>query len=167
MRIGNIAAVSCLTGILALAPKPARAQDMGIEIGSKAPAAAVETLDGKPANLSQFVGKTPVLIEFWATWCPNCHELEPHLKEVAQKYAKQVRFVGVSVSVNQSPERVRAYVAKHGMPGDQLFDTKGNATGAYDVPATSYVVVLDRSGKVVYTGLGGDQDLEKAIKKAL
>ena len=166
MRIENIAALLCLTGV-ALGPRVARAQDMGIEIGAKAPAAAVETLDGKPANLSQFVGKTPVLIEFWATWCPNCHELEPHLKEVAQKYANQVRFVGVSVSVNQSPERVRAYVAKHGMPGDQLFDTKGNATGAYDVPATSYVVVLDRSGKVVYTGLGGDQDLEKAIKKAL
>lgn len=166
MRIENIAALLCLTGV-ALGPRVARAQDMGIEIGAKAPAAAVETLDGKPANLSQFVGKMPVLIEFWATWCPNCHELEPHLKEVAQKYANQVRFVGVSVSVNQSPERVRAYVAKHGMPGDQLFDTKGNATGAYDVPATSYVVVLDRSGKVVYTGLGGDQDLEKAIKKAL
>jgi thiol-disulfide isomerase/thioredoxin len=157
----------CLTGLAALAPRAARAQDMGIEVGSKAPAAAVETLDGKPANLSQFIGKTPVLMEFWATWCPNCKELEPHLKEVAAKYANQVRFVGVSVSVNQSPERVRAYVAKHGMPGDQVFDTKGNATGAYDVPATSYVVVLDRTGKVVYTGLGGDQDLEKAIKKAL
>jgi ribosomal protein S5 len=35
------------------------------------------------------------------------------------------------------------------------------------VPATSYVVVLDRKGKVVYTGVGGDQDLEAAIRKAL
>lgn len=166
MRIAVTASL-CLSAALAFAPSVARAQDMGIEVGSKAPAAAVETLDGKPADLSQFIGKTPVLIEFWATWCPNCKELEPHLKEVAAKYAKQVRFVGVSVSVNQSPERVRAYVAKHSMPGDQVFDTKGNATGAYDVPATSYVVVLDRTGKVVYTGLGGDQDLEKAIKKAL
>jgi predicted transcriptional regulator len=76
-------------------------------------------------------------------------------------------FVGVSVSVNQSPDRVKAYVAKHEIPGDQFFDRNGAATGAYDVPATSYVVVLDKSGKVVYTGLGGDQDLEKAIKKAL
>ena len=153
-----------LTTVLAL---PARAQDMGIEIGSKGPAAAVETLDGKPADLAQYVGKSPVVIEFWATWCPNCRELEPHLKAVAAKYASQVKFVGVSVSVNQSPDRVKAYVAKHGIPGDQYFDKTGAATGAYDVPATSYVVVLDKSGKVVYTGLGGDQDLEKAIKKAL
>jgi thiol-disulfide isomerase/thioredoxin len=145
----------------------ARAQDMGIAIGTKAPGAAVETLEGKPADLSQYLGKTPVLIEFWATWCPNCKELEPHLKAMHAKYGKQVQFVGVSVSVNQSPERVKAYVAKHGIPGEQVFDRKGAATGAYDVPATSYVVVLDKSGKVVYTGLGGDQDLEKAIKKAM
>jgi thiol-disulfide isomerase/thioredoxin len=156
-----------LTSALLGAPAAGRAQDMGIEIGSKAPAAAVETLEGKPANLAQYVGKTPVLIEFWATWCPNCRELEPHLKAVHAKYGNQIKFVGVSVSVNQSPERVKAYVAKHGIPGDQFFDTKGAATGAYDVPATSYVVVIDKSGKVVYTGLGGDQDLEKAIKKAL
>ena len=143
------------------------AQDMGIELGARGPGAAIETLDGKPADLSQFVGKTPVLIEFWATWCGNCKELEPHMKAMHAKYGTQVQFVGVAVSVNQSPERVKAYVEKHGVPGAQFFDKKGTATGAYDVPATSYVVVLDKSGKVVYTGLGGDQDLEKAIKKAL
>jgi thiol-disulfide isomerase/thioredoxin len=145
----------------------ARAQDSGIEIGARGPAAAVETLDGKPADLAQFVGKTPVLIEFWATWCSNCRELEPHMKAMHARYGARVKFVGVAVSVNQSPERVKAYVAKHGIPGEQFFDRRGAATGAYDVPATSYVVVLDRTGKVVYTGLGGDQDLEKAIRKAL
>ena len=156
-----------IVGLTTVLAGGVRAQDMGIEIGSKGPAAAVETLDGKPADLAQYVGKAPVLIEFWATWCPNCHELEPHLKAVHAKYSSQVKFVGVSVSVNQSPDRVKAYVAKHEIPGDQFFDRNGAATGAYDVPATSYVVVLDKSGKVVYTGLGGDQDLEKAIKKAL
>lgn len=149
------------------APTAARAQDLGLEIGSTAPPAKVYTLDGKEADLAQYIGKTPVLIEFWATWCPNCHELEPTLLEAAKKYGDRVKFVGVAVSVNESPERVKAFVAKHGLPGDQFFDTKGNATGAYDAPATSYVVVLDRAGKVVYTGLGGKQDLEAAIKKAL
>ena len=48
-----------------------------------------------------------------------------------------------------------------------LYDRKGDASEAYDAPATSYVVVLDRTGKVVYTGAGGDQDLEAAIRKAL
>jgi thiol-disulfide isomerase/thioredoxin len=127
----------------------------------------VYTLDGNPADLAQYIGKTPVLIEFWATWCPNCAELEPTMLEVAKKYGDRVKFVGVAVSVNESPARVKAFVAKHGLPGDQYFDTRGDASGAYDAPATSYVVVVDKTGKVVYTGLGGKQDLEAAIKKVL
>ena len=87
--------------------------------------------------------------------------------EVAKKYGQRVKFVGVAVSVNETPARVKAFVAKHGLPGDQYFDTKGEASGAYDAPATSYVVLIDRTGKVAYTGLGGKQDLEAAIKKVL
>jgi thiol-disulfide isomerase/thioredoxin len=147
--------------------RPAHAQDLGIQIGSTAPAAKVQTLDGKDADLAQYIGKTPMLIEFWATWCPNCKELEPTLVSVAKKYGAQVKFVGVAVSVNETPERVKAFVAKHSLPGDHFFDNKGNASGAYDAPATSYVVVINKAGKVVYTGLGGRQDLEAAIKKAL
>jgi predicted transcriptional regulator len=71
------------------------------------------------------------------------------------------------VSINQSPARVKAYVAKNKLPWIQVFDRKGEASGAYDAPATSYVLVLDAAGKVVYTGLGGKQDLEPAIRKAL
>jgi thiol-disulfide isomerase/thioredoxin len=143
------------------------AQDIGLELGTMAPGAKVETLDGKPAELSTYIGTKPALLEFWATWCANCHELEPKMKALHTKYGSRVSFVGVAVSVNQSPERVKAYVAKHKLPWAQLFDRRGNASGAYDAPATSYVVVLDRAGKVVYTGLGGKQDLEAAIRKAL
>jgi thiol-disulfide isomerase/thioredoxin len=152
---------------LALTPAAGFAQDLGIEVGSTAPAAKVFTLDGKEANLSQYIGKTPIVMEFWATWCPNCKELEPTLVAALKKYGTQVKFVGVAVSVNESPEKVKLFVAKHGLPGDHYFDTKGEATGAYDVPATSYVVVINKAGKVVYTGLGGKQDIEAAIKKAL
>jgi thiol-disulfide isomerase/thioredoxin len=154
-------------GLTALLPSASRAQDMGIEIGSQGPSAKVFTLDGKEADLGQYVGKTPVLIEFWATWCPNCKELEPAMKAAATKYGDKVKFVFVAVSVNQSPEKVKAFLEKHALPGEHYFDTKGNATGAYDVPATSYVVLLDKRGKVVYTGLGGRQNLEAAIKRIL
>ena len=159
--------VAGLLGGVAAAPATLHAQDVGIEVGARAPAAKVFTLDGKEADLSQYIGKTVTVIEFWATWCPYCKELEPTLLEALKKYGTQVKFVGVAVSVNESPERVKAYVAKHSLPGDHYFDTKGNATGAYDVPATSYVVVINKAGKIVYTGQGGKQNLDAAIKKAL
>lgn len=166
MRL-SIAVAGLVVAAVMAAPSGARAQELGLRVGSTAPPAKVFTLDGKEADLGQYLGKTPVLMEFWATWCPNCAELEPTLLDVARKYGQRVKFVGVAVSVNESPARVKAFVAKHGLPGDQYFDTKGNATDVYDAPATSYVVVIDKTGKVAYTGLGGKQDLEAAIKKVL
>ena len=85
------------------------------------------------------------------------------------KYSGKVTFVNVSVSVNQSPALAQRYVTAHKMGGVHYYDTKGDATGNYDVPATSYVVVIDKAGKVVYTGVGGDQGprIEAAIKKLI
>jgi thiol-disulfide isomerase/thioredoxin len=145
---------------------PAIAQDLGIEVGSQAPAVIVHSLDGKQVDLAQYIGKTPMLIEFWATWCANCRELMPALLEAEKKFGKKVKFVALAVAINQSPERVRRYIAAHPLPHETYYDTDGKAAGAFDAPATSYVVVLDKGGKVVYTGLGGKQDLEAALKKA-
>jgi thiol-disulfide isomerase/thioredoxin len=158
--------LALLAAALTVAATPLAAQDLGPPVGSTAPAAAVQTLDGKPANLSRWIGKTPVVLEFWATWCPNCKELEPEMAAAARRYAGKAAFVAVAVSANQTAERVRRHLARSPIPMTFVYDHEGEATGAYDVPATSYVVVLDRAGKVVYTGLGGKQDIEGALRKA-
>jgi thiol-disulfide isomerase/thioredoxin len=168
-RRANLAQFSLATMIAAgffFAP-PALAQDLGIEVGSTAPAVVVQSLDGKSVNLGQYIGKTPMLIEFWATWCPNCRELMPTLLDAQKKYGQKVKFVNLAVAINQSPEKVRRFLAAHPLPHETFYDLDGKAAGAFDAPATSYVVVLDKSGKVVYTGLGGKQDLDAALKKAL
>ena len=162
----HIAAVAITTLIGIAAPHVARAQDSGLDLGALAPSAIVQTLDGKPVDLAK-IATGPAVIEFWATWCENCEALLPTMKKAAAAYGKKVKFVAVAVSVNQSVNRVKLYVAKHGVPGEQYFDAKGDATGKWDVPATSHVVVLNKAGKVVYTGVGGDQNIEAAIRKAL
>ena len=144
------------------------AQETGLPIGAKAPTSTlVETLDGKPFDIGQYVGRTPVLLQFWATWCPNCKQLEPAMEAAAKKYAGRIKFVAIAVSVNQSPERVKLYAEKHALPGEVYFDRKGNAADSYDAAATSYIVVLDKNGSVVYTGLGGTQNIEAAVKKGI
>ena len=149
------------------APATGFAQESGIEVGSQAPAAAVETLDGKAFDLAQYIGKGPAVFQFWATWCGNCKALEPQINAAMQKYGDKVKFVAVAVAINQSVERVKAYRDAHKMKQEIVFDRKGNAAGNYDVPATSYIVVIDASGKVVYTGVGADQNIEAAVKKAM
>ena len=164
MRLRALAPLAAL--VVLLAPRPARAQ-LGIALGDAAPDVAVETLDGRAARLGPAIAGKPAVIEFWATWCGNCRELEPRMQAAQRAYAGRVAFVGVAVSMNQSPERVRRYVAEHLTGFTHFYDRRGDAVGDYDVPATSYVVITDRSGKVVYTGLGGTQDIDAAIRKAL
>ena len=161
----SILAASLLAASALVAPLGA--QSVGLPIGTVAPAAQVQTLDGKVIDLKQYIGTTPVVFEFWATWCPNCAELEPTMLALRQKYGDRVKLVGVAVSVNQSPARVKAYAEKHKLPLEVVWDHEGIATDVYSAPATSYVVVVDKAGKVVYTGLGGKQDLDAAVAKAL
>ncbi|MGK2962071.1 MAG: TlpA family protein disulfide reductase [Gemmatimonadaceae bacterium] len=142
-------------------------QESGIPVGTRAPSALVKTLDGKPVDIGSWVGKVPIVIEFWASWCSSCKELESTFAAMERKYGSRLKFIGVAVSVSQSPERVKAYTTKYKYRHETLFDTDGQATEAYDVPGTSYVVVVNRKGTVVYTGIGGRQNLEPAILKAL
>lgn len=152
---------------LALVSSSARGQDGGIALGASAPSASVETLDGKRVDLGTLFGKTPVVLEFWATWCPSCEELEPALQAVQKKYAGKVRFASIAVAINQSPERVRRWVARHNPQREMYYDHAGDAAEEYDAPATSYIVIVDSKGRVTYTGVGGKQDLDAAIAKLL
>lgn len=156
-----------VAGSSVVRPIAALAQDGGIALGTVAPSAAVRSLDGKTVQLSAVVGTGPALVEFWATWCPNCKQLEPVMTAAQTKYAGRVKFVTVAVAINESIERVRKHAAAHNMAPTVVYDADGSAATAYDAPATSYVVVIDHAGKVVYTGVGGTQDLDAAIRKAL
>ena len=143
------------------------AQDIGLPIGSTAPAVALEDLDGKSVDLGRYVGKQPALLEFWATWCPLCKALEPTLKAAYARFGGTVRFVAVGVGVNQTPASIRRHLADHPLPFPVLFDARGAAVRAYQAPTTSYIVVLDKAGKVTYTGAGAEQDVATALEKVV
>ena len=71
----------------------------------------------------------------------------------------------MNVTVNQSRDRVRRYLEKNRPPFRTLYDEEGTSIRAYQAPATSYVVIVDRSGKIAYTGSGGTQDLDGVLRR--
>jgi thiol-disulfide isomerase/thioredoxin len=160
-RLMMMLAVLSLTAGL----KPLGAQESGIGVGATAPAVKVNDLDGKLVDLGQYIGKRPVFLEFWATWCELCEELLPELRAAQAAYGSKVEFFGVNVAVNQSVEKVRKYLQVHNPGFRTLYDDEGASIRAYQVPATSYVVIVDRAGKVAYTGSGGSQNFDTVLRK--
>ncbi|MEZ4416550.1 MAG: TlpA disulfide reductase family protein [Gemmatimonadota bacterium] len=149
----------------ALLPSALSAQSSGVgpSLGTPAPAATLEDLDGNAVDLLQYTRGKPALIEFWATWCENCEALQPQLDRIHDAYGDRVAVVAVAVGVSQSLRRVRRHVEQHEPGYPYLWDGKGTAVRAYDATTTSVVVILDAQGKVVYTGVGADQDLLGAM----
>jgi len=155
-------------GLLLLAPAMLRGQEIiGIPVGESPPAVTIENLNGDSVALSQWIGKKPVIIEFWATWCPICAELLPRMEAAQRKFGDRVEFLIVAVAVNQSKNSVRRHLERHPMPFTFLWDGNGAAVRAFQAPSTSYIAVLDAKGRVVYTGVGADQNIEAALEKTV
>jgi thiol-disulfide isomerase/thioredoxin len=155
--------VAALAGT-ALVPGAATAQDViGLPLGTQVQPVTLETIAGDAVDLGQWVGRKPVLIQFWATWCPTCAQLQPRLDAAHARYGEQVEFIAVAVAVNQTKRAVTRHLERHALPFRMIWDTQGRATRAFNAPATSFIVILDAAGRVAYTGLGASQDIEAAV----
>lgn len=149
--------------LLAL-PAGATAQEEGITVGSRAPAVVIDQLDGQRVDLDSIIGAKPLLIEFWATWCLSCEAMLPRLTVAHERFGDDVEFIGINVTVSETRAGVATYVAEHDPPFLTLYDDAGAAARAYDPPATSFIVIVDAGGQVVYTGVGGTQNIEPALR---
>lgn len=58
--------------------------EVGPNAGQRAPSFRLPTLAGGEVSLADFKGQ-PVILEFWASWCPNCNATAPHLEAFAQQ----------------------------------------------------------------------------------
>ncbi len=141
--------------------------EIGIAVGEVPELVEIEDLDGAPIDLSQFVGEKPVLFEFWARWCENCLALAPQLDAAYEAYKDRMNFVAIAVAVAQSKRSVKRHLESEPVPFPTIWDTGGRAVRAFLAPATSYIAILDADGRVVYTGIGTEQDIEAAVLEAL
>ena len=157
--------------LLAL-PFAVRAQAGGeggvsLPIGTVAPGAALEDLEGNAVDLSDYVSGKPALIEFWATWCELCEALQPQLDEIQASYGDRLNIVAVAVGVAQTVRRVQRHLEDHDPGYPYLWDARGAAVRAYNATTTSIVVMVDAEGRVAYTGVGAQQDLTGAVERLL
>lgn len=138
---------------------------VGVPLGTVIEPVTIEDLDGEPYDLGQFIGKKPVLLQYWATWCPQCRALMPEMARAHAEFGHDVQFLAIAVAVNETPRSVRRHLERTPMPYPVIWDTRGRATRALLAPATAFIAVLDSTGTVVYTGIGDDQEIVGALER--
>ena len=138
-------------------------------IGKAAPPIAGPGLDGAPVNPETWKGKV-VLLDFWATWCGPCRAELPNVVKLAAATAgKPFQIVSVSLDQEGQAASVKKFAAQNKMSWAHVYDGKGWETAlaqSYDVHAIPATFLIDETGKVVATGLRGEQ-LAPAVNKEL
>ena len=124
----------------------------------------VQTLDGAPTRLQTELRGRPALVSFWASWCDACMDEIPALNKLSA--AARTDAVVVGVAVGDTTEKARGVVLDKGLAYPNLVDAEfklADAMGQRNVPFT---MVLDREGRVVFTGGALDQAAVSAFDRA-
>lgn len=137
-----------------------------IEVGDIIPSFAGTGMDGKRVDLSTVIGKQPIMLVFWASWCPNCKQEVPKINALYKKYStRNMTFIGVNVGFNDSVDRARAFMEKTKMSYPVLFDKKGNVAKQYKVQGVPTVIVADTKGRVVFKSYGVPEITDETFKQ--
>ncbi|OTA41537.1 MAG: hypothetical protein A6D92_05830 [Symbiobacterium thermophilum] len=116
------------------------------QVGSPAPDFEIPALDGGTVRLSDLRGQ-PVVINFWATWCPPCRKEMPDFQEVYERYhGDGLQFY--AINVGESRVTVRDFMARIGVDLPVLIDAGEEAQSAYNILPIPATFFIDREGIV-------------------
>lgn len=135
---------------------------------NQAPNWQLKTQSGENISLADYQGK-PVILHFWATWCPYCKKLQPKLTELEAKYKESgVEIVAISFNEDdgampQDSIRQRGYQFITAVNGDKVAEL-------YGVKGTPTTFFISRGGKVVFKSTSSnieDPRLELAVQEII
>ncbi len=139
-----------------------------VQVGSVAPDFTLPDAEGNPVSLSAFRGKY-VLVDFWASWCPDCRKENPNIVAAWEKY-KNKDFAILGVSLDRNKEQWLAAIEKDKLSWTHVSDLKywsSDAAVLYCIRWIPMSFLIDPEGKIVAIGLEGEElhnKLEELLK---
>lgn len=121
-----------------------------------APDFSLPKLSGGVISLAEFRGKKPVVVDFWASWCPNCRRDMPNLNRYYEKYKDKVEVIGINLQESEST--VRNFIASRGISFPIAFDPYSQASNAFGIQYTNTHFLINIDGELVRTIPGDIQE---------
>ena len=126
----------------------------------------VQDWEGNMVKLSDFFG-TPIVLNFWASWCPPCKAELPDFDDACKKYEGKVTFLMVNMTDNQmeTVEVAKDFIKTYGYDFPVYFDVNYEAAMAYGVRSIPQTYFINAEGELVATATGmiSAAQLEKGI----
>lgn len=133
--------------------------------------AAVYTASGEGVQLASLHNGRPLVINYWATWCPYCVDELPDFQAIAKEYAGRADFAFVDCTdEEEKAATTEQWLADNGLSDLTVYyDNDGKAAETFDVYALPTTVIVSSDGKVVSVSAGGmdANTLRNAIDSAL
>ena len=153
-----------------IAQRLKRSQDF--RIGMPAKNFEKKDMNGKTVSLEELRGKY-VLLDFWGSWCAPCRASHPHLKELYEKYKKQVVFINVAQEnvkdQNEARKLWKTAVKEDGLTWTQILNNEGRETcdmiRLFNIYSFPTKVLIDPNGIVVARMVGGLVDAGEVLEK--
>ena len=131
-----------------------------------APNFTVLDKDGNTVEFSSKKGK-PMILNFWASWCPPCKAEMPDFEEAYKKYGDKVEFMMVNLTDGnrETLQKAKDHVSSNGYTFPVYFDTQSTAAYAYSISSVPATYIIDAEGNIVAHAIGmiTANDLEAAI----
>ena len=108
----------------------------------------LKTQQGDIVKSSDFAGK-PLILHFWATWCPYCKKLQPGLDQLAQKYRAQgLQMLAISL-LEQPGAKPQTELENRGISFTTLVNGESLGVDFFNIQGTPTTVFIAPDGKVL------------------
>ena len=133
-------------------------------IGRKAPEFLADSINGKPVSLSNFP-ESPIILNFWASWCPPCRDETPHFEKIWRLY-KEKDVVVIGINVQDDLNSANEYISEFDVTFVNGMDKNGRIMVDYGVTGLPVTFFLDREGMIIgrWVGSIGASSLESRVE---
>ena len=133
-------------------------------IGRKAPEFLADSINGTPVSLSNFP-ESPIILNFWASWCPPCRDETPHFEKIWRLY-KEKDVVVIGINVQDDLNSANEYISEFDVTFVNGMDKNGRIMVDYGVTGLPVTFFLDREGMIIgrWVGSIGASSLESRVE---
>ncbi|MDD5038848.1 MAG: TlpA disulfide reductase family protein [Dehalococcoidales bacterium] len=132
---------------------PTDLPEVGTKVGNLAPDFELQNLDdGQVVSLSGLRGK-PVLINFWATWCPPCNSEMPYLQQIYEEWSDR-GLVMLAIDIREESSVVKEFLTARNLSLPVYIDTDASVAQKYGISAIPTTYFVDKDGKIYEKVIG-------------